>query len=421
MTNRPADVRIDDLFDPVFPEGVGPALEAMEAQAEGLDWTSKAIWAAAEATTGLTDRGPSLGNTELELLVAAGARGERLSGSGRVNLHSSLVHNASQKLLIVDYLSRHREVHDIEIERPIIIAGQARTGTTHLHNLLAADPALRSLEYWESNEPVPPVGEQGPAQDIDPRFTRTEQKLAGLNYTVPHFKRMHDMYAAHIHEEIQLMMPAFGCMLWDSTTHDDAIRGHYLATDQTPWYEWLKTVLKVCTHIGGGERWVLKSPQHVEQLAPIMSVFPDATVVCTHRDPVAVCQSIGTMMGYVARMSAKGECLKDVGQYWVHRIEQMFGTYAADRDLVPAEQSIDVRFDEFMADDIAMVERIYALADQPFTNAVRDHMDAFMDAHPRGKHGRVLYDLGQFDLDAAGISLRTKSYADRFGIAPAGS
>ena len=44
------------------------------------------------------------------------------------------------------------------IERPIIICGLPRTGTTHLHNLLAADPSLRYLPYWESLEPFPLAG-----------------------------------------------------------------------------------------------------------------------------------------------------------------------------------------------------------------------------------------------------------------------
>ena len=38
---------------------------------------------------------------------------------------------------------------------PIVILGLPRTGTTHLHNLLSQDPALRSLPYWESLEPIP--------------------------------------------------------------------------------------------------------------------------------------------------------------------------------------------------------------------------------------------------------------------------
>ena len=54
---------------------------------------------------------------------------------------------------------------------------------------------------------------------------------------------------------------------------------------------------------------------------------------------------------------------------------------------------MDVHFDEFMADDVAMVERIYDLVGLPMTPAARTQLDAYMAANPRGKHGRVVYDM----------------------------
>ena len=74
--------------------------------------------------------------------------------SGVVSWYSQLLQFLKNRLLIADLLARHPEIHEIRIDRPIIICGLPRTGTTHLHNLMAADPGLRSLPYWESLEPV---------------------------------------------------------------------------------------------------------------------------------------------------------------------------------------------------------------------------------------------------------------------------
>ena len=41
------------------------------------------------------------------------------------------------------------------VERPIVIVGQPRTGTTILYDLLAQDPALRAPLSWEVDHPVP--------------------------------------------------------------------------------------------------------------------------------------------------------------------------------------------------------------------------------------------------------------------------
>jgi hypothetical protein len=83
---------------------------------------------------------------------------------------------------------------------------------------------------------------------------------------------------------------------------------------------------------------------------------------------------------------------------------------------LPASQSADIRFDEFMADDISMVRCIYELADQPFTAETDAAMGAFMAEHPRGRHGRVAYDLRDFGLDSKERRAALRFYTERFGI-----
>ena len=88
--------------------------------------------------------------------------------------------------------------------------------------------------------------------------------------------------------------------------------------------------------------------------------------------------------------------------------DQMEGVFRS------AWKAVNVRFDDFMADDIAMVRRIYELADQPFDDTVEAHMAAFMADHPRGKHGRIAYDLALFDVDPAERTEALAFYRDRF-------
>ena len=65
-----------------------------------------------------------------------------LHSAGVVNFHAQLLQWLKNRLLLTDLLARHPEIHDIELLPPIVIAGLPRTGTTHLHNLLAAAPDL---------------------------------------------------------------------------------------------------------------------------------------------------------------------------------------------------------------------------------------------------------------------------------------
>jgi len=232
---------------------------------------------------------------------------------------------------------------------------------------------------------------------------------------------MHEMTVDHVHEEIQLLAIDFSTMLFETVAPMPGWRDYYLAHDQTPSYEYMKKVLQVLQWQRGGVRWTLKSPQHIEQFGPLLATFPDATFVVTHRDPVAVTASVCTMLAYSARLSQAVPDPVRVGQYWAERLEMMLRACARDRDLLPADRSIDVRFDEFMADDVAMVERIYDIAGQPMTPAARAAMDAFMADHPRGRHGAVLYDLADFGLDRDERVKALQFYVDRFNVTMEGS
>jgi hypothetical protein len=191
-------------------------------------------------------------------------------------------------------------------------------------------------------------------------------------------------------------------------------RDYYIAHDQTRHYEYLKTVLKALTWLRGGDRWLLKSPQHIEQFGPLMSVFPDATVLVTHRDPIAVTVSVSTMIAYTARLHLDPVDPVSIGQYWSARIERMLEACTRDRDLVPSAQSMDVTFDTFMADDIGTVEAIYGIADQPFTDATRRAITDYCTSHPRGRFGGVTYDVADFELDAGERRQALRFYTERF-------
>lgn len=422
--NRPAPVVIDDLVEPRFTDEVRAVLALMAEAGAALVLEPEALMAAAVEQTGLDDFGPTDFVERLGVLCRALRTEAGLNAAGVASQHAMLTGLLRNRLLLEDLVRRHPEILAVEISRPIVICGLPRTGTTHLHNLMSADPTLRSLPYWESLEPVPPTAEQAtgtaPGGPSDPRRARTEQGLGFLEAAMPYFKRMHEMTVDHVHEEIQLLAVDFSTMLFETTSPMPSWRDHYLGRDQRPSYAYLKKMLQALQWQRGGSRWVLKSPQHIEQLPALRDTFPDATFVLTHRDPVSVTASMGTMLAYSSRLSHDKVDADGIGRYWADRLERMLRACVRDRDTLPAAQSIDVRFDEFMADDVAMVERIYELAGQPMTPEARDAMAQFMVDHPRGRHGTVRYDLDQLGLDRDERRRALAFYVERFSVTEEG-
>lgn len=413
-------IRITDLAAPQLTEQQRAAIEFTETLE--IDLSVDGILAEAAQQTGLSDFGPEDFLERIGLLCDEWNSDAGLRNIGRLTLRNKLLQHACSRLLIQDVLTRHPEIHDIEVHAPIIVAGLPRSGTTHLLNLMGADARFRALPLWESYEPVPRPGESASDDGIDPRWQRCEDTWQMMQDMSPLLAAMHPMNPDHIHEELELMGPDFASYNYEWLSVSPRWRDHYLATDQTPHYEYMKTVMKVLTwqdgdSTGDTTRWVLKCPQHLEQLPVLGNVFPQSTIAITHRDPVSVIQSAATMLAYGQRLNRVRVDLQGLLDYWSDRVQRLLRACVRDRDALPAGQGIDVLFHEFMADDMAMVERIYTRAGLAMTDEARAELGSYIDANPRGKHGQVVYDLrGDFGVEPDALRQRFDFYFERFPV-----
>ena len=410
QTQRPDPIRLADLADPVFSEAALPMRDGLAAYGATLTLTPEALLTAATERTGLDNWGDPGFRQRLDVLCGALADEAGLSEVGTAMAFEQLVQNLVNRLRLEALITAHPEIEHVAVERPIIICGLPRTGTTHLHNLIAADPAIRHLPYWESLEPFQPPEEDGP----QPRRDRCAAAVGLVDVMMPEFKRMHDMTVDHAHEEIQLLANDISGMLYETAYHIPSFAALYKSQDQMPSYAYLKRTLQALQWQQGATRWVLKSPQHLEQFPALFATFPDATFVVTHRDPVEVMQSMATMISYAARLACVRPDPEKISRYWLDRAEDLLNGCLRDRDVLPAAQSIDIRFEDFMADEEGTLAAIYSLAGQPFDDRARAAMSQFGTDHPRGRHGGVIYQPADLGLDADEIATRMSAYRERF-------
>ena len=408
-------VRIDDLRAPQLNDAQRAARDYVATLDIELD--AEQLMEEARDRTGCDDFGDPGFRARLDATIAAVEADTGLIGIGRLAVQQRVRRLLTSRLLVEDLVRRRPEILAIELPAPIIVIGLPRSGTTHLVNLMAADDRLRSLPYWESLEPCPLPGD-GPARDgVDPRFTRCERDYEAQMHMVPLLRAMHHQYPTAIEEEIELQDLDFSSYTLEWYARVPGWRDYYFTLDQHAHYAYTKKVLQVLTHLRGPNTWVLKSPQHLEQIPALLATFPDATFAITHRDPVSVVQSAITMLAYGDRMRRSAIEPEELAAYWVDRIDRLLRACVRDRDLLPADRTVDVLFHEFMADDVAMVEQIYARNGRVLTPETGVELDAFMADNPRGKHGRVVYDLrGDFGLDPDDVRGRFGYYFDRFPV-----
>jgi len=407
------EVRIDDLREPRR-DAEEQAFHDM-ARAMQVDLAPDALVARARRDTGLDDLGDPTLLDRLDAMVAAVEADTGLTGLGRWIVRERLLGLLRARLRFEDFTRRNPESLEVELEPPIIVVGLPRSGTTHLVNLLATDRRLRSMPWWEVAEPIPVMGD-GPGPDgVDPRYVRSLRQWEATKRVSPLTALMHDRPPWSIEEDCELVdLDLCGySMEWQARV--PAWRDHYLGLDQCRHYAFLRRELQVLSYLRGPRRWVLKTPQHLEWLGPLMETFPDATIAFTLRDPVAVLQSAITMLAYGDRNRRVTIDADELAAYWVDRIESLLRAAVRDAHLIPDAQRVDVEFHEFMRADLEMAERILTTAGLEVTDDVRARLADYVAGNPRGRDGRIVYDLrGDFGLDPAELRERFAFYSEAF-------
>ncbi len=409
-------IDFDDLTSPRLTDVQRQILEFTESR--HIEYDLDAMLAEARDGAGASDLGETDGFTDrLGAHVAAIESDDGLRQLSRSTLRQRVVRLLRNRLSLTDLIKRYPEIESIPIERPIIVVGMPRSGTTHLVNLIAADRRRRALPYWESQEPIPAPGEGPDIFGVDPRYTRCKQEHDALMASAPVVAAMHDRFPEAIEEEVEILDLDLASYVLEWHARVPDWRDYYLGLDQHRHYRYLRKVLQALTFLRGPRTWVLKSPQHCEQLGPLMATFPDATVAFTHRDPVAVIQSAITMMAYSDRLRRTSIDPGWLLDYWTDRVHRLLSACVRDRDLVPAERSVDIGFHQLNGNEISLLTELYRRSGEELTDKVRRQFRQYLDGNPRGKHGRIRYDLQRhFGISPDELRARFDFYFDRFDV-----
>ncbi|OBK98633.1 hypothetical protein A5645_02580 [Mycobacterium asiaticum] len=410
------DIDFDDLASPQLTEVQRQILEFTEGRQVKFDIDT--MLSEAREQAGVTDLDDTDGYTDrLSAHVAAIERDDGLRQLSRSTLRQRVVRLLRNRLSLTELLKRFPEIESIPIEKPFIVVGMPRSGTTHLVNLIAADPRRRALPYWESQDPIPARGQGPDTHGVDPRYTRVKQEHDALMVSAPIVAAMHDRFPEAIEEEVEILDLDLASYVLEWHARVPDWRDYYLSLDQHRHYAYLKKVLQALTFLRGPQTWILKSPQHCEQLGPLMATFPDATVAFTHRDPVAVIQSAITMMAYSDRLRRTSIDPDWLLEYWSDRVHRLLSACVRDRALVPAERSIDIGFHQLNGNEMALLEQLYRRGDVELTAPVRERFNRYLDGNPRGKHGRIRYDLRRhFGMSPDELRARFGFYFDAFDV-----
>ncbi|MCD0443106.1 sulfotransferase [Glycomyces sp. A-F 0318] len=309
----------------------------------------------------------------------------------------SSLNDAKQRLITrlrVRQLHRdHPEVGAEPIERPIFVVGLPRTATTLAHRILAAAPAHRGPLRWEMAHPDLPVG-----PEVERQRVKLAEKANVVTKWAPDFDVVHPVEATKAEESILLLPHGMYHVLYHSPMPEYQ---QWLAErDTTPDYAYLKAVLQVLQHGRDRRRWVLKNPLDLGQMATIKRVFPDATFVWTHRDPITVMGSLCSLIDLSYSLFLKRVDRPAIGRL---ALEVMAETVEAGRTWRQGHRDsvVDVPYHRLNADPARYVPELYQRLGAAWSETDAGNLaDALARPVTDRKHE---YSIREFDLTEADI------------------
>jgi hypothetical protein len=375
------------------------------------------LLAAAAANTGLGDYGDPWFRTGLRTLLDALEREARLTLTGRLLARAEIQRVLQNRLAVEGAWKAHPEIGREAVAAPIVITGLGRTGTTLLHDLLAQDPANRVPMQWELMYSVPPP--ETATYATDRRIERVRREITVMDEADPAFPTMHELAADLPTECIYVFAHQFASDMFVGEFNVPSYAIWNATTDLAPAYAYHRRFLQLLQWRHPG-RWVLKAPSHLAHLVPLFATYPDARVVVTHRDPLRVIGSLGSLMATLQRMRSDHVdypgMVAGIAFGFAHLVQKLMRQ--RDEGLVPAGQITDVRYADLVRDPVGTVRGLYARWGLAFDEALAERIRARLARQQHGAGGGHRYAFEDTGLDLAAQREQFAAYLARYDIAP---
>ena len=367
----------------------------------------------AKSETGLSDLGEPLFLEGLNRLIDSINNEANLNEIGIQAQPIRIQGLLSNRLRFEEDLKKFPEIQEQEIIAPIVIVGLPRTGSTMTHRLLASDPNHTAMLWWEGRYPALLPGEK--RGDVEARMKLGKAEVDAVVAASPEALDIHPWDYKGADEEILLLEHNFLSTVPESFMALPSYSEWIEEQDHTLAYEDLKKFIQYLQWQNPGrekKRWVLKSPHHLGFINKMISVFPDAKIIQTHRDPVKTVPSFCSMCANLFEPLTTNFDKVFIGKHWSNKLTRALNHCMNISEKHP-DNFLDLEFLNMIKDPIDEMKKIYEFIGEPFGEKTEVAMEAWREEnkHEMGAHK---YSLEEYDLTESQINDNFAKYQQKY-------
>uniref|UniRef100_A0A7C4QPF0 Sulfotransferase n=1 Tax=Schlesneria paludicola TaxID=360056 RepID=A0A7C4QPF0_9PLAN len=311
-----------------------------------------------------------------------------------------------------------------EVKAPVFIIGNPRSGTTHLHRLMALD----ELQFTTF-----------PAYEIFFPALTLQYLLAGLDRIDPYlggpFRWLRERFEARVfaprdalhyirfnepEEDDQVTIHKFASPIFFAAFNRSRALAGLLRFDDMP-AEFRRDVVgfyKSCLQrhmyrLGQGRTLLSKNPTFPAKLRSIKEAFPDARFVYILRNPAVAIASIHSMLVSARQRWKTAPPTPEQTRRMIDTMCYMYQHAFEELERMPPGDYCIVEYEQLVADPYQLVQQIYAALGLPWSPAFEERLRQ-ATAEAKRYRSRHVYSLGPLGVTAEEIRARLPFIYERF-------
>ena len=373
----------------------------------------------ARGATGLDDFGADDFREPLGVAARSLGTEPRLSPAGRAGERAGIVGHLTQRLLLEEWIKRYPPILDEHVGDPVVIVGLPRTGTTMLYRMLSVSTGLTAPLHYEARRPTPPL-DWDFDRATDPRVAEADAAIAAMNAAAPELVSIYPFEALAPEEDIFISAASFRTTSTQSGARVPSFEAWLAAADRVPLYRFLKRNLQLLQWQRRRTnppvepaRWLLKTPDHLHGLDALLTVWPGAKVIQTHRDPLQTIPSICSFIRTLHSLATDDVDDVGIGDAWSSMFARSTERAMTVRDGRP-EQFCDIWYDDTVHAPRKAADEVFAFLGRSLDDDAWAEMERWRDGNRREARPAHAYTLEQFGLSPDRVEREFAAYRERF-------